>query len=71
MVFRQMVARSVSRLAKLCTGRSPAVCLVAALASAFGERAAGATGLGRAAWAAGLSSSVNRIGREPWPACAR
>jgi hypothetical protein len=38
------------------------VCLVAALAWARGERAAGATGLGLAAWAAGLSSSANRAG---------
>jgi hypothetical protein len=45
MVFRQMVPRSASRVAKLCTGRSPGVCLVAALARARGERAAGATGL--------------------------
>src|SRR4029453_7541828 len=58
-VFRQIVARSASRVAKLCTGRSPGVCLVAALARARGERAAGATGLVRAAEAAGLSSSVN------------
>ena len=42
MVFRQIVARSASTVAKLCTGR-----------------AAGATGLVRAAEAAGLSSSVN------------
>jgi hypothetical protein len=62
MVFRQMVARSVSRLPKLCTGRSSSVRLAAALARARGERAAGATGLGRAAWAAGLSSSVNKTG---------
>ena len=41
MVFRQIVPRSVSRVAKLCTGRSPGVCLVAALARARGERAAG------------------------------
>ena len=40
----------------------PGVCLVAALARARGERAAGATGLVRAAWAAGLSSSVNSRG---------
>jgi hypothetical protein len=36
--------------------------LVAALARARGERAAGATGLGRAAEAAALSSSVNTTG---------
>jgi hypothetical protein len=59
MVFRQMVPRSASRVAKLCTGWAAGVCFVAALARARGERAAGATGLGRAAWAAGLSSSVN------------
>ena len=65
MVLKQMVARSRSRLAKLCTGTSSTVCLVAALPSAFGERAAApATGLGRAAWAVALSSSVNRMARE-------
>src|SRR6266566_5441568 len=47
--LRQMVARSVSRLVKLCTGRSPGVRLTAALARAWWERTAGATGLGRAA----------------------
>src|SRR5450755_1676719 len=56
--LRQMVARSVSRLVRLCRGRPLLVCLAAALARARGERAAGATGLVRAAWAAGLSSSV-------------
>src|SRR5262245_34566933 len=60
--LRQMVARSASRLSKLCTGRWSWVCLVAALAWARGERVAGATGLVRAAWAAGLSSSANSIG---------
>src|SRR6266702_8971879 len=55
--LRQMVARSRSRLVKLCTGRSLGVRLVAALASAFGERTAGATGLVRAASAVALSSS--------------
>src|ERR1039458_28532 len=45
--LRQMVARSVSRLVKLCTGRSAGVRLAAALARARGERAAGATGLDR------------------------
>ena len=62
MVFRQMVPRSASRVAKLCTGRSPGVCLVAAFARARGERAAGATGLGRVAWAVDLSSSMNSRG---------
>src|SRR5713226_7895278 len=50
--LRQMVARSASRLVKLCTGRPPSVCLAAALARARGERVAGATGLGRVASAA-------------------
>ena len=36
--------------------------MVAALARAFGEQAAGATGLVRVAWAACLSSSVNSRG---------
>ena len=45
MWFRQMVARSRSRVAKLCTGWPSWVRLVAALASAFAERVAGATGL--------------------------
>src|SRR5438046_597848 len=48
--LRQMVARSASRVWKLCTGRSPGVRLAAALARARGERAAGATGLRRVAW---------------------
>jgi hypothetical protein len=39
-----MVARSASRVAKLCTGPPPGVALVAALARAAGERWAGATG---------------------------
>ena len=60
--LRQMVARSASRVWKLCTGRPLPVCLAAALARACGERAAGATGLVRAAWAVGLSSSVNSSG---------
>ena len=47
-----MVARSSSKVARLCTGAPPAVTLVASLASAEGERRAGATGLGRAARAA-------------------
>ena len=63
--LRQMVARSASRVQKLCTGRPLPACLAAALARARGERAAGATGLVRAARAAGLSSSVNRTGSEP------
>ena len=49
MGFRQIVPRSASRVAKLCTGRSPGVRLVAALARARGERAAGSTALVRAA----------------------
>ena len=52
MVFRQIVARPASRVPRLCTGKSPGACLVAALARAFGERAAGATGLARAEMAA-------------------
>src|SRR5258708_36335302 len=44
--LRQMGARSRSRVAKLCTGWSPVVRLVAAFASAFGERSAGGTGVG-------------------------
>src|SRR6185312_320902 len=60
--LRQMVARSASRLVKLCTGRSAGVRLAAALARARGERAAGATGLVRLAWAVALSSSVNSRG---------
>jgi len=44
-----MVARSSSKVAKLCTGPPPVVAYVAALASAGGERWAGVTGLGRAA----------------------
>jgi len=71
MVFRQIVARSASRVAKLCTGRSPEVCLEAALARARGEWAAGATGLGRAAEAAGLSSSVNSSGASRDRICPR
>ena len=47
MGFRQIVPRSASRVAKLCTGRSPGVRLVAALARARGERAAGSTALVR------------------------
>src|SRR5258707_5163823 len=46
-----IVARSRSRVWKLCTGRLSGVRLAAALASAFGERPAGATGLCRVAWA--------------------
>src|SRR5436309_14330987 len=60
--LRQMVARSASRLVKLCTGRPAGVRLAAALAAAREERAAGATGLGRAAAAAAWSSSVNSRG---------
>src|SRR5260370_13004579 len=53
----QMVARSRSRVAKLCTGWSPVVRLVAAFASAFGERSAGGTGLGGAGLARSFPSS--------------
>src|SRR5258706_16194044 len=60
--LRQMVARSARRGRKLCTGWPSWVRLVAALASALAERAAGETGLGRAARAAGLSWAVNSIG---------
>src|SRR5258707_5157394 len=62
MWLRQMVARSASRVAELCTGWPSWVRLVAALASAFAEGAAGATGLVRAARAAGLSLSGDRMG---------
>src|SRR5260221_9517353 len=62
--LRQMVARSVSRLSKLCTGWPAGVRLAAALASARGERAAGATGLGRVASAAALAASVDKSGAE-------
>ena len=37
MLLAQMVARSASRLLKLCTGVSSSVCLRAALASADGD----------------------------------
>src|SRR6266699_243610 len=57
-----IVARSPSRVAKLCTGPPPGVALVAALAWAEGERWAGATGLGRVALPAAGSSSLNRMG---------
>src|SRR5215469_7626089 len=60
--LRQMVARSPSRVPKLWMGRSSPVRLAAALASARGERVAGATGLSRVAWAVALSSSVNSMG---------
>jgi hypothetical protein len=56
----QMVAGSVSRLVKLCTGWLSSVRL-RALASAVSERWAAATGSARSAWAAGLSLSTNRI----------
>src|SRR5437867_3221387 len=49
MVLAQMVARSASRLRRLCTGWPSSVTLAAILASAAGERRAGATGLGRSA----------------------
>src|SRR5260370_41054505 len=62
MWLRQMVARSASRVAELCTGWPSWVRLVAALASAFAEGAAGAAGLGRAARGAWLSWSVNAMG---------
>src|SRR5215510_16602726 len=57
-----IVARSSSRVAKLCTGPPPAVALVAALACAAGERWAGATGLGRAVVPTAGSSSLKRMG---------
>ena len=62
MWLAQMVARSASRLVKLCTGVLSIVCLRAALASAVSERWAAATGLARLAAAAGLSLSTNMIG---------
>src|SRR5215813_4665841 len=46
MVLAAMVARSWSRVARLCTGWPSAVCLVVSLASAEGERPAGAGGPG-------------------------
>ena len=49
MWLAQMVARSASRLVKLCTGVSSSVCLRDALASAGLERWAAATGLARLA----------------------
>jgi hypothetical protein len=61
-VFTQSVPRSSSRLSKLCTGAPSSVRLVAAFASAFTERSAGATGLVRAARAAALSSSLSSTG---------
>ena len=57
-----MVARSVIRLVKLCTGVSSSVRLRAAFFSASSERCAGATGSARLAAAVGLSLSVN----EDW-----
>src|SRR5215470_1564383 len=57
-----MVARSASMVVKLCTGPRSGVALVAALASAAGERWAGAAGLGRAALPAAGSWSLNSIG---------
>jgi hypothetical protein len=56
-----MVARSASKVAKLCAGPPLGVALVAALAAAAGERRAGATGLGRAARPTAGSSSLNSI----------
>ena len=61
MWLAQTVARSASRLVKLCTGVSSVVRLRAALASASSERWAAATGFARLA-AAGLSLSWKRIG---------
>src|SRR5258706_12332959 len=60
--LRQMVARAASRVRKLCTGWPAWGGLVAALASALAQRAAGGTGVGRAARAAGLPRSGNEIG---------
>src|SRR5215472_5071726 len=57
-----IVARSSSRVAKLCAGPSPVVALVAALASADGERWAGAAGLGRVALPAAGSWSLTKMG---------
>ena len=62
MWLAQRVARSASRLVKLCTGVSSAVRLRAAFLRAVSERWAAATGLARLAAAAGLSLSTNRIG---------
>ncbi len=62
MRLAQMVARSSSRLVKLCTGWSSVVRFREAFFSAGSERWAGATGLVRLARAAGLSWSWNRIG---------
>ena len=53
-----MVARSSRRVARLCTGPPPGVALVAALASAAGERWAGAT------VAPQLAPAVRRIHRR-------
>ena len=58
----QMVAKSASRLVKLCAGVWSSVRLRAAFVRASSERWAGATGLVRLAAAAGLSLSTNRIG---------
>src|SRR5260370_15437709 len=62
MWLAQMVARSASRLVKLCTGVLSMVRLRAALASAVWERWAAATGLARLAAAAGLSLSADKVG---------
>src|SRR2546429_2749879 len=48
-----MVARSASRVARLCTGSPSAVTLVVSFASAAGERPAGAARLGGGAPAGG------------------
>src|SRR4029077_3472019 len=54
MWLAQMVARSASRLVKLCTGVFSVVRLRAALASASSERLAGAKGVGRLAAGGGV-----------------
>src|SRR5258707_12832337 len=70
MWLAQMVARSASRLVKLCTGVLSIVRLRAALASAVSERWAAATGLARLAAAAGCAVLTHMIGgraRFLWP----
>src|SRR5436190_21420182 len=57
-----MVARSASRVAKLCAGAPSAVTLVVILARAAAERRAGATGLSRAGLAAAGSASLDSMG---------
>ena len=57
-----IVGLGLGEAVTLCTGWAAGLILVTALANARGERTAGATGLGRVAWAACLSSSVNSRG---------